>query len=80
MARPQRHGHVDLFDDPSWDSPESREEAAAYVRLVSGFSPTVEWSILVLSVALWFVGIAAVGLLFSAVMNLFTFSFGNFSI
>jgi hypothetical protein len=28
VSRTMRLEHIDLFDDPSWDSPEGREEAA----------------------------------------------------
>jgi hypothetical protein len=71
MSRAQRHEHIDLFDDPSWESADSREEAAAYGRLVaSWFSPRVEWLVLVFSVSVWFLGLAALVLLCLSLSNL----------
>ena len=75
MSRTQRRERIDLFDDPSWDSPKSREEAAAYARIaVSGFSATTESVVLVFSLSLWILGVVAMALLFASFMGLFSFN------
>ncbi len=74
MARQQIHGHIDLFNDPSWDSPDSEEEEAAYERLVvSGFSPRAESAVLVFFVSFWFLGLAAFVILCLLFSNAFNF-------
>jgi len=73
MARQQIHGHIDLFNDPSWDAPDSGEEEAAYERLVvSGFSPRAESAVLVFFVSFWFLGLAAFVILCLMFSNAFT--------
>jgi hypothetical protein len=70
----QRRAHIDLFDDPSWDSQEGQEEAAAYGWItLSGFSAKTECVVLLLSLSLWLLGIAAMALLVLAVMGLLSF-------
>jgi hypothetical protein len=70
MLATGRLGRIDLFDDPSWDSPEAMEEAAAYERLVvSGFSSRTEWAVLILSVVLVLMFIASTALLVWTVGN-----------
>jgi hypothetical protein len=65
VSRPKRRGHIDLFDDPSWESPESQEEAAAYQRLaVSGFSAKTESTIAAVGVGLYFLWVGAIVLFF----------------
>ena len=75
MARPPGRTHIDLFNDPSWDSPDSGEEEAAYERLVvSGFSPRAESAVLVFFVSFWFLGLAAFVILCLVFSNAFSFS------
>ena len=71
MSRTQRRG-IDLFDDPSWDSQEGREEAAAYERMtVSGLSARTETTVATIWIGLFFGFIATLALLFWVVTNAF---------
>ena len=69
MSRTQRRG-IDLFDDPSWESQEGREEAAAYQRMtVSGLSARTETTVAIIWIGLFFTFIATLWLLFWVVQN-----------
>ena len=69
MSQTQRRG-IDLFDDPSWDSQEGREEAAAYERMtVSGLSDRTETTVAIIWIGLFFTFIATLALLFWVVTN-----------
>jgi hypothetical protein len=60
MTPTQTREHIDLFDDPSWESKESRADAEAYERLVvSGLSPKTEWVFVGFSVGACVVGLVA---------------------
>jgi hypothetical protein len=69
VSRKRRRG-IDLFDDPSWDSPEGLEEAADYERLtVSMFSPRIESTLAAGGIGLFGVWVASVVLFFWVLMT-----------
>jgi hypothetical protein len=64
MPRTVSRPRIDLFDDPSWDSPESRAETADYERLTMPlFSARTESAMTVLAVALYGMHIVSICLL-----------------
>lgn len=82
MSRTLRRKHMDLFDDPSWDSQEAREDAAAYGRLVvSGFSARTETAVVIFWIGLFFLFIATAALFLwvatNTVDNLFSHMFDH---
>jgi hypothetical protein len=69
VSQTQRRG-IDLFDDPSWESQEGREEAAAYERMtVSGLSDRIETTVAIIWIGMFFTFIATLALLFWVVQN-----------
>jgi len=71
---------IDLFDDPSWDSQEGREEAAAYERMsVSGLSDRTETTVAIIWIGLFFAFIATLALLFWVVQNVIGSDLRNLS-
>jgi hypothetical protein len=70
VAPSQQQEHIDLFDDPSWDSKEGREENASYERItVSGLSARTETTVAIIWIGLFFTFIATLALLLLVVTN-----------
>jgi len=79
VSHTQRRG-IDLFDDPSWDSQEGREEAAAYERMtVSGLSARTETTVATIWIGLFFAFIATLALFFWVVQNVAESEINNLS-
>jgi hypothetical protein len=78
MSQPERLPAVDLFDDPAWDSPEGREEAATYVRFSRLLPSWVESVLGTLGIGMFALYLVALWMLFAAVNYMFDHIFLHF--
>jgi hypothetical protein len=64
MSQTERPPAVDLFDDPAWDSPEARQEAATFNRYFSSLlSPRIESLLGAFGVGMFLIYLTALAML-----------------